>query len=210
MPLGRLHARIVGFLLAANRPCTLDEMLDAVWPDIEPGPARHRLAMALHRLRAATPAGVELVVREPAGLRLAGASEDCTSDVAEFLAVDAADPIAARAVVLRYDGDFAERQLAYDEWAVVARRWLRARFVLLATRALEHALATDDASLLPEAVEVAIRARAAAEDDPALALAVVRVLLPPTGPPVGAVLDAVAAAGVLSETDIATLRAAAM
>jgi hypothetical protein len=77
--------------------------------------------------------------------------------------------------VLSYESDFGERQLAYEDWAIEARRWCRARFVLLATRLLEGHLA-QQSSLPPEAMTVATHARRAAVHDIALATAVVRAL----------------------------------
>ncbi len=71
--------------------------------------------------------------------------------------------------MLAYTADFGERQLAYDEWALDARRWLRARFALCATKVLERDT--------PVAVDVALHARRAAMDEPALADAIVRTLV---------------------------------
>ncbi len=90
------------------------------------------------------------------------------------MAVDPGDEAAATEVVLRYESDFGERQLAYEDWAIEARRWCRARFVLLATRLLEAALAQQ--SLTPGAVAMATHVRHAAVHDMALATAVVRTL----------------------------------
>ena len=73
-PLGRLPARIIGLLVAAGRPLTIDQVVDAIWPDVELDAAKHRLAMALHRLRSALPAAAAaIVVRDQHGLRLADA-----------------------------------------------------------------------------------------------------------------------------------------
>ena len=176
-PLGRLPARIIGLLVAAGRPLTIDQVVDAIWPDVELDAAKHRLAMALHRLRSALPAAAAaIVVRDQHGLRLAAPADGVRSDVADLLAVDPDDLAAATAAVLAYESDFGERQLAYEDWALATREWCRARCALMAGRILDAHLDASVAAPVDsaEALAVAAHVRHLAVTDGALAERVVR------------------------------------
>ncbi|MCC7076425.1 MAG: hypothetical protein IT198_04800 [Acidimicrobiia bacterium] len=170
VPLGNLHARIVGSLVAADRPLSAEELIDRVWGEDATTTVRKRLGVALHRLRAVVDA--EIVIRDPKGVRLASASEGVTSDVAALLAADPAELVSATEAVRGYEDDFAVRQLAYDDWAIETRRWLRARWVHLATRVLRRALETDP----HEVLDIALQAHRFAADEPELAVAAADVL----------------------------------
>jgi hypothetical protein len=169
VPLGNLHARVVGCLLAADRPLSPEEMIDRVWGEEPTTTVRKRLGVTLHRLRSVV--GAEILVRDVKGVRLAGPLEGVTSDVAELLAADPRDHAAALAAVRSYVDDFGVRQLAYDDWAIETRRWLRARWVQLAERMLRVSLDGDPAEVL----DVALAARRFAADEPDLADAVAEV-----------------------------------
>src|SRR5262249_25599650 len=114
-----------------------------------------------------------LVVRDSSGVRLADAQHGCTSDFEQFMAADPDDIEVARRALFSYEDDFAARQLAYEDWAIETRRWVRARFIVLATRVLEADL---DGTTSGDPIAVALHARRAALDDARLATAIVTAL----------------------------------
>jgi len=144
------QSRLLTTLLAAQRPITVDEAVDALWPDVDLETGRGRLAVLLYRLRKDLGLGPdELVVRDSLGLALTG----CSSDVQQLLDVDLDDLDACLAVCGVITSGFAG-DLEDTEHLQEMRSRLHGRFVSVAARVLED---EKDATAHPEIVDLARR-----------------------------------------------------
>ncbi len=158
LPPGR-GSTLVKQLALAGRPLTLDQVLEALWPYVDPNTARRRLRNLLNRLR--EDCG-ELVVRTDSGLALLPGA---TTDVHDFLAaVESAmaaddDPIArCHHAAALYRGELLPDD-RYEDWCAVDRERLarlhvrvldRAARLLLSAGEYERALADLDKAIAAE------------------------------------------------------------
>jgi DNA-binding SARP family transcriptional activator len=112
-----------------------EELVEALWPDVEADKGRTRLRNVLGRVRRAAP---DLLVRRGITVALGDSVE---VDVVRFedeasraLALVTADPASAerlaRSAVDRYRGDLTP-DLLYEPWAAAPRERLRQRYVAL-------------------------------------------------------------------------------
>lgn len=145
-PTGR-PAQLLAFLAVADRPVSVEEAIEALWPDGAADRGRERLRTVLRRTRRDIG---ELVERHDDTLRLADVVH---SDVGAFL--EAARTVragrdrgmAARTALALYRGDLAAN-LGYAEWAESARDQLRRQALLMhdaVAEVAEHAGRLDDA-----------------------------------------------------------------
>lgn len=122
-PSGR-PGELVAFLALNDRQSTVDQAIEALWPDGDPARGRERLRTVLRRARRDLG---DLVERHDELLRLRA---NVTVDAEEFLDFcrQAGDPsanreLAAAAALELYRGE-AVPSLGYQEWAETARRQL--------------------------------------------------------------------------------------
>ncbi len=141
LPAGRPTALVKLLTLRGGRLPT-EEVIETLWPGVDPPSGRKRLRNVLNRLRVAMG---EIVVRDGDLLALAGVEVDARlfeqkalAALAEPLAPGAGD--GARAALALYQGD-ALPDDPYEDWAAEPRERLRARALslldLLAARAEE-------------------------------------------------------------------------
>ncbi len=167
---------VVKFLVAHGGRALTEEVIESLWPEVEPTSGRKRLRNALSRLRAA--AG-ELVVRDGESLMLA-AEVDVDAVVFEqaarrALASQDADEraAAARAAVGGYGGDLLPDE-AYETWAAAPRERLRGRLLGMFDLLIADAESRGD---LDEAVRILERASEADPLDDARLVRLASVLL---------------------------------
>src|SRR4051794_6930756 len=141
----RRAAAIVKLLaLEPTRARHREQLLDVLWPDLDPESAANNLRVALHHARlglerAGAPSGVFLL-RE-GDLVVLGPRDQTIVDVESFVdearrAWQTTDPtVAARAAEL-YTGDLLPED-PYEDWASSRREGLRASFLTLLTRVAE-------------------------------------------------------------------------
>ena len=145
------------FLIARGGRASTEEVIEALWPEVEPTSGRKRLRNALSRLRAV--AG-ELVVRSGDSLQLAADAEVDAIIFAQAarIALQSQDPLdraaAARAAAARYGGDLLPDE-PYESWAAPPRERLRGRLLGLLDLLIVDAEQTGD---LDEAVRLLERA----------------------------------------------------
>ena len=161
LPPGR-PARALRAVAAAGGRMHAEELIETLWPDVDPERGRNRLRNLLSRLRLA--AG-EVLVREQETIALAPGLE---SDASIFetharaaLAARSAGEIsralgAARAAVARYGGELLPDD-RYETWAAGPRDRLRGRYVelldMLAADAAERGDVDEAARLLRRGCE---------------------------------------------------------
>jgi LuxR family transcriptional regulator, maltose regulon positive regulatory protein len=167
---------VVKFLVAHGGRALTEEVIESLWPEVEPTSGRKRLRNALSRLRAA--AG-ELVVRDGESLMLA-AEVDVDAVVFEqaarrALASQDGDEraAAARAAVGGYGGDLLPDE-AYETWAAAPRERLRGRLLGMFDLLIADAESRGD---LDEAVRILERASEADPLDDARLVRLASVLL---------------------------------
>ena len=144
------------YLAVRGGRATVDELVEALWPDAPPGRGRARLRNVLGRVREAVG---DVIRRDGDVVALC----DVTVDVAEFLDLvaraqaagdlDEAGALATAAIDV-YGGDLLPGDRFVD-WTVAARERLRSRFVEMldvAARAAVHAGDRDQAVRLLERV----------------------------------------------------------
>ena len=153
---------VVKFLVARGGRALTDEVIETLWPEVEPVSGRKRLRNALSRLRGT--AG-ELVLRDGESLMLA-AEVEVDSLAFEQLARRALGShdvneraAAARAAVGRYGGDLLPDEV-YETWAAAPRERLRGRLLGMFDLLIADAEGRGD---LDEAVRILERA---SEADP--------------------------------------------
>jgi DNA-binding SARP family transcriptional activator len=145
LPPGR-PAKAVRAVAAAGGRLHAEELIEILWPGVDPERGRNRLRNLLSRLRAAA-GGV--LVREQETITVAPGLE---SDAALFeaqaraaMAARSAGEVSralglARAAALRYGGDFLPDD-RYEDWAAGVRDRLRGRYVELLDMLAEDAAA---------------------------------------------------------------------
>jgi DNA-binding SARP family transcriptional activator len=147
IPLPGLAGRLVAFLAVQAAPVAGDEVIEALWPEVDPDQARGRLRKVVWRIRRAHPG---LVARQGDLLGLDGA---VSVDAAAF-AVAAREAVAApsgseeagsaaRAALARYGGELLP-ELRYEEWTVAPRQRLQRRYLDVLDVLAADALARDD------------------------------------------------------------------
>jgi predicted ATPase/DNA-binding SARP family transcriptional activator len=118
-----------------------EQLLETLWPELDPERAANNLRVALHHARrgleAAGAAPNRFLVRDGDGVLL-GPPRSVTVDVARFTQAVAqawqrADPNLAAAAAARYTGDLLPED-PYEEWAAARRETLRASYVALLAR----------------------------------------------------------------------------
>ncbi|MCC5947254.1 MAG: hypothetical protein JJT89_02255 [Nitriliruptoraceae bacterium] len=148
-PTGR-PAQLLAFLVVADRPVSVDEAIEALWPSGAAERGRERLRTVLRRTRRDIGA---LIERHDDTLRLV---ETVRSDVGAFLEAARAvragrdHGMAARTALALYRGDLAA-SLGYDDWAERAREQLRQQALLMHDAVAELA---ESAGRLDDAVQV--------------------------------------------------------
>ncbi len=129
---GGLPAQAVKFVAVSGGAVHLDELVEALWPEIDPEVGRRRLRNVLARVRSAA---AELLVRRDEAVQLAeGTDVDATrfaALAAQALAAHDEDDTARQAgeaAVAAYGGELlpADR---YAEWAIAPRERLQRRYV---------------------------------------------------------------------------------
>ncbi len=128
-----------------HRVVAADELIEALWPKLDPASARNSLWVAISQLRRVLEPGLTgrgastFILTEPPGYRFEPA-EHCTMDVDEFLTQvhngqqrqgrgELTAAIAAyEAAVILYRGDFLECD-PYEEWALPTRDRLRETYL---------------------------------------------------------------------------------
>lgn len=153
VPAGR-GSTLVKALALAGRPLTLDEILEMLWPDEDPGVARRRLRNLLNRIR---DEGVDVVVRTSTGLAL---SPGFDTDVAAFehaasAALESGDTEAARHAVALYRGELLPDD-RYDDWCALPREQLRRRHLELVDRLIADAERRGDVDRVLELTDRAL------------------------------------------------------
>ena len=133
-----------------------EEVIEILWPEVEPETGRARLRNLLNRLRAACG---ELVERTPDGLRLSprahvDAHRFATEAAAVQTAVASVRPGRARAALAAYTGELLPDD-RYAEWSRAARDGLRRQQLELLHLLVEDAVARGE---LDEAVRLLERA----------------------------------------------------
>lgn len=156
-----LAAKLLKVVALQGRSVHVEEVVEALWPDAEPGRGRARLRNVMSRLR--TGAG-PLVVRSGDTLAIApGVLVDATLFTREVHAVlgdplERTDAIArARRALARYRGDLLPDSI-YEPWAAEERARLRRLRLTLLDRLSELHLANGEVEEALAAVEEAITA----------------------------------------------------
>lgn len=160
LPPGRPELAVKALVAAGGR-MHAEELIEALWPDVEPATGRARLRNLLNRVRAAAP---DLVVREGESIALAG---DVDVDVFRFedearRALAAASQrrtgeaaTLAMSAVGRYRGSLLPED-PYEPWTAAARERLRGRQLrlldLLASHAERHDEVDEAARVLDQAI----------------------------------------------------------
>jgi len=172
----RRAAAIVKLLaLESGHRLHREQLLDALWPELDPDSAANNLRGALHHARrgleqVGAPPGVFLV-RDGDQLLL-GAQERLVIDVEAFgeaasRAWQNAEPAAAEYAAGLYTGDLLPDD-PYEDWAAARREGLRASYLALLTRLarlyeehgkLSQAIAVHERILLTDPLEEAAHAR---------------------------------------------------
>ena len=127
-----MGAQAVKFVAVAGGRATVDHLVEALWPEAEPGRGRTRLRNVLARLRQ----DVELLVRDGDEVALAdGAVCDLTlflDEAAQALGGTAGSAVARRAVE-RYAGELLPGD-RYQDWTAGPRERARAHYLRLLDR----------------------------------------------------------------------------
>lgn len=124
----RRARQLVAFLaLEPGRRATVEQVMEAFWPDLDPESARANLHKAASLARRALGSKDSVVLRE--GSVALWPSVDVGSDVAAFeaavaAAVRAGDPAASAEVAARYAGDLLPDE-RYEEWTLGPRERAR-------------------------------------------------------------------------------------
>lgn len=154
--------------LAPGHRLHRDQVLDLLWPDLEPGAAANNLHYSLHVTRGLLGPHSSLVLSLKDGILTLRAAGRLHVDVDEFdaLADEArrtGDPAICRAALAVYVGDLLPQDL-YEDWLAIRREALRSRYLSLLVDFSRLSIAAGDLVGGMEALQRAVRAEPGLEE----------------------------------------------